>query len=363
MHNNCEICINKKIENACYTILTKYTNNGIYYCSGSFFSVCDSDLKDGLFLTAAHCIKNFEYGLLSQDTNLNDIDPEAIYITNPITKNWELINLENIYYDGIGDIAIIKTGFDLNKCNIKPLKLSNIEPCIGDECYICGNPGGYDTKSFSKGVIRDPNYCEPGGYQVVNSLLITAPGIGGNSGSPILNKNGDIIGIFTFGFNNLETLGGGANLWTLQKSLKKLLNYENNRDKKYLGIHYYILNPFGMKEKYNKDTFNNKGIYINKISDNSPFKDILNEGDLLLSAEFCCVKYNFGILPDQRPLGVLCYEYNVDKIKIKFCSSIDSEIKCEYVFLDKTYNDVDIVYDRPLGTSYNTKIEKKIKLA
>ena len=32
MHDNCEKCINKKIENACYTIVTKYTND-IYYCS------------------------------------------------------------------------------------------------------------------------------------------------------------------------------------------------------------------------------------------------------------------------------------------------------------------------------------------
>jgi hypothetical protein len=85
--------------------------------------------------------------------------------------------------------------------------------------------------------------------------MITAPCYSGNSGSPIVDKNGDIVGIYTFvmvknytvtgvltGVDvNLECFGGGANLNTLQSTIQVLLNSVNNKSKKYIGLPFLFL--------------------------------------------------------------------------------------------------------------------------
>lgn len=76
--------------------------------------------------------------------------------------------------------------------------ISNDEVNNGDLCYVVGNPGGLDEDSISGGFIRDANYCEPSGYQITNSMYVNAPGMGGNSGGPIINKNGDVVGIYVW---------------------------------------------------------------------------------------------------------------------------------------------------------------------
>tara|TARA_B110000008_G_C16947582_1_gene555092 strand:- start:1044 stop:2123 length:1080 start_codon:yes stop_codon:yes gene_type:complete len=79
----------------------------------------------------------------------------------------------------------------------------------GDPCYIIGNPAGFDSQSISSGVIRDPAMCDQ--YQQnVETMYVSSSSIGGVSGGPILNNNGNVIGILTYGNNVTETVTNGS---------------------------------------------------------------------------------------------------------------------------------------------------------
>ena len=355
----CNCNMFEKLIGACATIHVGDIDNP-YISSGCFIN---KNRSQGLFLTAYHSVEDII------------IDPnKCLYITDPKTKQWCKITANQIYYDGIADIAIIKTGINLSSCPQYTLNIACKEPTYGDDCYLIGNPLGFDTKSVSKGVVRDPHFCDTSGNPIIDVLLIDTPGFTGNSGSPILDCNGCIIGLYTYGNEQKvkdkndstigsvgsETLSGGTNLCTLKKSLTVLCNGVDNKQKKFLGLCYKIADPFILNDFYNTNNtnkkFDNKGLYVYKIHSESPLYHGLNseidtndgDGDgwldieiILLSATFNGKKIDFGILPNQRPLGVLCYEYNIVDVYFEYYSINNNMKETIKVTLDKTYEIVD----------------------
>ena len=85
---------------------------------------------------------------------------------------------------------------------------------------IVGNARGYDVGSCSTGVIRDNAFVFPQG---VETMFVAAPAVGGNSGGPIVDVSGNVIGSLTFGFANEETLGGGVAQFMMEPIVKKLI--------------------------------------------------------------------------------------------------------------------------------------------
>ena len=352
-----QINIYDSIKYACSTLYATF-NQTNFSGSGCFITLNENDLKYGLFITAAHCVMTII------NNNVEIIN--TLYITNPLNDKWQLIDTNNIYYDGIADVALIKTNIDFINNPSIPLKLSTRTPKTGDICYICGNPGGFDNISLSQGFIRDANFTDNDGYQIVESLFITSPGIEGNSGSPIVNYNGEIIGIFTFGYGDgLETFGGGLNLNTLQKTIKILYTFPNNGRntlKKYLGMKWFVPTPFLLQSLYvsSVNTFENVGLYIEHISTESPFYNIVKSGDVILSAVLPDnTVYKFGVLSNQYTLGILCYLYDIETIEINILSN--KKIITLSVNLNITYNDVSATLDAPLdGGLIKKKLIKKI---
>ena len=344
-------------DNIKYACSTLYANNGSYNFSGSgsFITLNEYDLKYGIFMTAAHCVMRIVN---------NEVEKiNTLYLTNPLNDKWHSINVDNIYYDGIADVALIITNIDFSNNPTIPLKLSTKNPKTGDICYICGNPGGYDNISLSQGFIRDNNFTNVSGEQIVETLFITAPGIGGNSGSPILNYNGEIIGIFTFGYGEgLETFGGGSNLNTLKNTFTVLYTFPTsgrNILKKYLGLKWIVPNPFLLQKLYGSgiSEFENIGLYIENISVESPFYNKIKAGDVILSAILPDnTVYKFGVLSNQYTLGVLCYLYDSKMIQINVLSN--QKIVTFSINLDITYNDVPAYLDNPLNGGLIKKLNK-----
>ena len=320
----------KNTTKACSTIYAKFGYN-IYSGSGCFIT------KDGWFLTAAHMVINL---------HRND-SADKVFICSPKTKKW--IASTNFYVDAFADIALVK----INETNLPFIKIANSNIQIRDECYLCGDPLGVDTTSISKGIVRDNHYTDTDGVSQIDNILIDTPGFSGNSGSPILNVRGKIIGLYTFGFTGSESLGGGANWNTLQSVIPILKKKQNYTIKKYLGITYSIPSPFTLETKYNKKSFLNRGIVINKIKNKSPFKKSkMKVGDILLKIN----TIEIGSMTHQRSPGVFMYKNN-SKIKIIYYDVSQSKKITEIIDFNVKFNNVNVSEDAPLSGGYSNKIK------
>jgi len=281
----------------------------------------------------------------------------SAYIQNPITTKWFLIDINNIYVDGVADVALIKTNIDFTNYPEYCLKINTETVNSGDLCYVVGNPGRFDEDSISVGCVRDPNWCDPKGSQIINTIFINAPSMGGNSGGPIVNAYGNVIGIYTFGYTTTETFGGGSNQSVLTSTLAILKQNKDNKSKLYLGLDWYIPPPYLIYYNYFDTTFDTAGVTIYRVNIESPFYNILKSGDLLLKCEINGQTIEFGNKNNQRTPGILLYYPVGTNVKIFYKTGVDVNVYTRDIILTKTYADVSNLLDGPLlsGYSQNTK--------
>lgn len=91
-------------------------------------------------------------------------------------------------YDANQDVAILK----IETSGEKYLEFATEAPKTGDTVYALGSTLGL-TDTFTMGMISNPNRYVTGKY----CLQFTAPISGGNSGGPLLNSDGKVIGVVT----------------------------------------------------------------------------------------------------------------------------------------------------------------------
>jgi putative serine protease PepD len=134
--------------------------------------------SEGLILTNDHVI--------SEGTSIS---------VNP-GKSTSLIRAASVVgADPNSDLALIKinpSGLDL-----RPLKLvSSSSVQVGDPVYALGNPYGL-TETLTKGIVSSlqREISAPDGAAIKNAIQTDAPLNPGNSGGPLLNAEGDVIGV------------------------------------------------------------------------------------------------------------------------------------------------------------------------
>ncbi len=135
---------------------------------------------------------------------------------------------EAVYADYDHDLAVIK---------IKPPKELHALPLgrgddlmIGETVIAIGNPLGYQH-TVTIGVVSatDRTLEFPGG-QTYKDLIQTDASINpGNSGGPLLNINGELIGINSAIRGDAQNIGFAINVESLKRILPDLLNAENAR--------------------------------------------------------------------------------------------------------------------------------------
>jgi len=139
------------------------------------------------------------------------IDDEGYIVTNAhvlagghevqaITSNQNVIDAILIGYESTLDLALLKIAGNYN-----PLKFADSDDVqIGEKVIAIGNPLGLQF-SVSEGIVSGVHRTGINGFDAyIQTDAALNPG---NSGGPLINKQGEVIGINNFKIGNSENLG------------------------------------------------------------------------------------------------------------------------------------------------------------
>lgn len=217
-----------------------YDKNGNHTASGSGFFI-DSN---GTLATAHHVIDG----------------AYAMRIETASGKEHDIKNV--IAFDDARDIALLRADLDYENDFLETEK-DGITP--GETAYSFGSSLGFLDGSFASGVVASPlreTLVEEGGEEYFLELQYTAPVSSGNSGGPILNSKGHVIGIVTWGY----TIGNSLNFATYIEELDSLdTSYERSVSDYYLDTEYFYIKF--LEENSNEDESNNSSSTANLIED------------------------------------------------------------------------------------------------
>ena len=139
-----------------------------------------------------------------RNTKVDTILASVSNINN--TGNHKVVSCSVVGVAGYADIAILKVNEDVSQQSY--LDWGDSKTVVnGSTCYVLGDPRGVDAISISKGVVRDNKYIYG---TIIESMCISAPIYGGNSGGPIVNALGCVIGLVSFGLDGTDTLSWGC---------------------------------------------------------------------------------------------------------------------------------------------------------
>jgi S1-C subfamily serine protease len=223
--------------------------------SGFIFS------SDGFIFTNSHVVDGAEKIMVSL---LNENEIEGTLIGK----------------DPDTDLAIIKIYSD----GYSVAKLGDAEQLqIGQLVIAIGNPYGYQH-TVTTGVVSalGRSLMTQSGRLVDNAIQSDAALNPGNSGGPMINTDGEVVGVNTAIIQGAQGLSFSVDINTAKEIANQLI-HNGKVFKAYLGLmlQEINLNP-KIKQHYNLS--NKKGLFITKIEDNSPAsRSQLQEGDIVIS--------------------------------------------------------------------------------
>ncbi len=219
-----------------------------------------------------------------------------------------------INYDEYTDIAILKVQGNLN---LKSANIGNSDKLkVGEEIYVAGSPLGINYSStITHGIIsylnRQIQISTTNGNSLLEVIQVDAFINSGNSGGPLLNKNGDVIGLIFVKEENLHGIGFALPINYVMNIVDKLENNEINRPN--LGaIMVDSLNSELLFEN-GIEIDNISGIVVLHVNENGILcKSGIEKGDIITKIND--IEFN-NISQFQKIL----YNYNVgDTIKIQY---------------------------------------------
>lgn len=151
--------------------------------------------KDHL-VTAGHvCVAIFELQVMSV---LED-NIRLSYLLEDVEI--ERVGVEMLEIDESNDICLIS----LPEHNLEPVKFADYKTVKRkDKVTLVGTPLGFMMYEEDGVVINPSKDVNP---LIRDRLIISSPAAGGNSGSPVFNDEGEVIGLLSMGHNTFDHLG------------------------------------------------------------------------------------------------------------------------------------------------------------
>ena len=262
--------------------------------------------------------KDKKYGYILTNNHVIDGATEVyVTFTNGTREKVNVVGTD-IY----SDVALLKVDVD---SIISVAEIGNSEKIrLGDTTFAIGAPLDYQVYSWSvtRGIISgkerlvEVSLSNSYSSDYVMEVLQTDTAINsGNSGGPLCNANGEVIGItnMKLASSNIEGMGFAI---PIEKAIEYAKIFLSGKTivRPYLGISMYDLSS--MKNSfyyYNINTELDEGVYINSVEKGSCAADAgLQSGDIITKIDDIDIK-------SSAYLRYILYEHNVgDKIKITY---------------------------------------------
>ena len=183
------------------------------------------------------------------------------------------------------DLAILK----INTKGLRYAKLGDSDKTkIGENVYAIGNPIGHDfLRTVTKGIISALNRTikieEDNKVSYMEDLIQTDAGINpGNSGGPLINIEGEVIGINSIKITSAEGIGFAIPINIVKPIIDKFIN-EGKFEEASIGIFAYDKEAVRYLDSNLKL---NSGIYVVEvISNSSAEKAGIKEKDIILKID------------------------------------------------------------------------------
>ncbi len=251
--------------------------------------------SNGYIVTNAHVVK--------------DMDRIVVVLSNSKAYKARLKAIDDSL-----DLAVIK----IDKGGLQPAvfgDMSDVE--VGQDVVAIGTPLSFSLRnSATKGIISGMNRSADGEYRFIQS---DAAINGGNSGGPLVNMKGEVIGI-----NSVKLMGFGVEglsfsipVDTVKYAIKHFENF-GRIQRPYLGISFTdsITSKYGLPST-------SEGVTVKEIEEGSPAEDYdIEVDDRLISINGITVnsiidyneemlkylpgdKATFKIIRDKKPLSIV----------------------------------------------------------
>ena len=217
------------------------------------------------------------------------------------------------------DLAIVK----IDAKNLTAAEIGDSDDVeIGDYAVAIGNPLGLDfERSVTQGIISGLDRTitttdsSTGSQNTMEGLIQTDASINsGNSGGPLINSQGQVIGINSAKASSAEGLGFAIPINTATPIIDEIKE-NGTYEQAYIGIS--GMNVEAVKAQYQTDFKADKGIYVMQIYTNSPAsKAGLQEGDIITAVNGTSVDDMSALkkeLVKYRPGDTIKVTYERDK--------------------------------------------------
>jgi len=182
----------------------------------------------GHIVTNYHCISRLD----------KSTDVTKILVTDASGRE-QLLPSQLVAMDTMNDLAVLQVVGDDAVKALQPAKFgSSVDIRVGQSVFAIGSPYGL-SKTLSAGVVSGLNRAIPSpvGTRIYGAIQTDAQVNAGNSGGPLLDSSGAVIGINTATFTRSGTgRGSGVNfalpIDTVRAIVPKLIVYGNAMGKR-----------------------------------------------------------------------------------------------------------------------------------
>lgn len=223
--------------------------------------------SDGLVITNRHVVA----------------DTEATY--KILTNDKKEYQVQKIYRDPLNDLAILK----IEASGLKALPLGDSDKLkLGQLAVAIGTPLGEFTNTVTAGIVsglgRGITAGSPfeGYVEKLDNVIQTDAAISpGNSGGPLLNSAGQVIGINTAVSEEGQNIGFALPVNIVKDLIEKFNKQGGNFERPYIGVRYKMIDR---QSAILNDLV--EGAYVIEIIDSSPAqKADIKEEDIIMEID------------------------------------------------------------------------------